>query len=220
MRRTRPTLRVCVFLALAILAETLICSVSSYAQNRKPIPSGPPKPTPDTTTARPNPRSADQATFEMSVLMNRRVQVSDLEREQRRLIAQLTHDLEQLERVNKERLAQLTPANSLDFKTLAAVAAEIKTRAMRIKFNSPITLIDRTGEKIKYEPDAETVPTLIPTLSRLITSFVNNPVFRISSPDDRKQRSEAAHDLEGIIKLSDAIGKIAKRMSKPLVAAR
>jgi len=152
--------------------------------------------------------------------MNRRVQVSDLEREQRRLIAQLAHDLELLGRVNKERLAPLTSTASLDFKNLAAVSAEIKTRAVRIKFYSPITLIDRTGEKIKYEPDAEKVSTLIPALSKLITSLVNNPVFRISSPDDNKRRSEAAHDLEGIIKLSDAISKVAKRLSRSLVAAR
>jgi hypothetical protein len=221
MRRTRPTLRVCVSFALFIFAVTLSFPVSSYAQKRKPIPSGPPKPpTPDTTIATPNLRTADQAALEMSVLMSRRIQVSDLEREQRRLIAQLAQDLEQLQRVNKEQLSPLMSATSTDFKTLGAVSAEIKSRAMRIKFNSPITLIDRTGEKIKYEPDAEKVATLIPTLSRLITSFVNNPVFRISSPDDMKQRSEAAHDLEGIIKLSDAIGKIAKRMSRPLVAAR
>lgn len=30
----------------------------------------------------------------------------------------------------------------------------------------------------------------------------------------------AGHDLEGIIKLSDAINRIAKRQSKPLVASR
>lgn len=221
MRRTRPTLKACVFLALVIFAVTLSFPDSSYAQRRKPIPSGPTKPaTPDSTTATPNLRNADQATLEMSVLMNRKVQVSDLEREQRRRIAQLGHDLELLERLNKERLAPLTSATSLDFKNLAAVSAEIKTRAVRIKFNSPITLIDRTGQKIKYEADAEKVSTQIPTLSKLITSFVNNPVFRISSPDDHKRRSEAAHDLEGVIKLSDAIGKVAKRLSRQLVAAR
>src|SRR6185369_17906348 len=99
MRRTRPTLRVCVFLALVIFSITLSIPASSYAQKRRIIPSGTPKPsTSDSTTASPKCRSADQATFEMSVLMNRRVQVSDLEREQRRLIAQLAHDLELLGR--------------------------------------------------------------------------------------------------------------------------
>ena len=61
---------------------------------------------------------------------------------------------------------------------------------------------------------------MLPQLSRAITSFLGSSVFRVSAPNDAELRSVAAHDLEGIIKLSDTINKIAKRLSKPLVASR
>jgi len=57
-------------------------------------------------------------------------------------------------------------------------------------------------------------------LCRKVTKLVSNPVFQISGPQDAEQRSVAAHDLDGIIKLSEAINKISRRLSKPLVASR
>jgi hypothetical protein len=156
----------------------------------------------------------------MSILMSRRTVMGDLERERRRLTTQLAQDLEQLEQINAERIVPLSSAKSLDYKGLAQASAEIKTRATRIKFYSPIALVDRTGEKMRYEGEADQLGKMLPQLSRTIKSFVDNPVFRLSAPDDDNLRSVAAHDLEGIIKLSDTINKTAKRLSKALVASR
>jgi hypothetical protein len=97
---------------------------------------------------------------------------------------------------------------------------KIKARATRVKFYSPLVLIDKTGEKIRYETDAGQLATMLPQLSRAVARFVGNPVFRISAPNDAELRSTAARDLENIIKLSDTINKITKRLSKTLVASR
>ena len=152
--------------------------------------------------------------------MSRRTLIGDLERERHRLTTQLDQDLEQLEQLNSERIVPLSSAKTLDYKELAQASAEIKARATRIKFYSPVALVDRTGEKIRYEGESDQLGRMLPLLSQTIKSFVGNPVFRISAPNDDSLRSAAAHDLEGIIKLSDAINKIAKRLSKTLVASR
>jgi len=146
--------------------------------------------------------------------------MTDLERERRRLASQLARDLEQLEQINAEKIVPLSSATSLDYKNLAQASAEVRARATRIKFYSPLALIDKTGEKIRYEADASQLGTMLPQLSRAVTKFVGNPVFRISAPNDAELRSIAAHDLEGVIRLSDAINKIAKRLSKTLIASR
>jgi hypothetical protein len=70
------------------------------------------------------------------------------------------------------------------------------------------------------EADAAQLSTLLPKLSRTVTKLVSNSVFRISSPNDAELRSVAGHDLDVIIKLSDAINKISKRLSKTIVASR
>jgi hypothetical protein len=145
--------------------------------------------------------------------------IGELERERRRLAAQLARDLERLEQINTDRIVPLAAATTLDYKNLAHASAEIKTRANSIKFNSPFVLVDRTGEKIRYDLDTGQLSTMLPQLSRIVTKLLSNPVFRISAPNDAELRSIAAHDLEDIIKLSDAINKIAKRLGKTLVAS-
>jgi biopolymer transport protein ExbD len=222
MRKFQSRLTLPVLFALVAFALTLAEPASLSAQKRKPIPSAPVKPpTPDSApSSTPNYRTADQAVLEMSILMSRRTLITDLERERHRLASQLAQDLEQLEQLNAEKLVPLSSAKSLDYKNLAQASAEIRARATRIKFYSPLALVDRTGEKIRYEAEANQLGTMLPQLSRAIKSFVGNPVFRLSAPNDDELRSVAAHDLEGIIKLSDTINKIAKRLSKTLVASR
>jgi hypothetical protein len=218
--QSRQTLHV--LIALVAFALILAAPASLSAQKRKPIPSTPPKPpSPDSaSTSTPNFRTADQATLEMSLLMSRRISIADLERERHRLASQLAQDLERLGQINNQQIVPLSSAKSLDYRNLAQASAEIRAHATRIKFYSPLGLNDRTGVKIRFEADAGQLGAMLPQLSRAITSFLGSPVFRVSAPNDAELRSVAAHDLEGIIKLSDTINKIAKRLTKPLVASR
>ena len=222
MRKFQSRLTLRALFALVAFALILAVPGSLSAQKRKPIPSGSVKPpSPDSApSATPNLRTADQAALEMQILMSRRISTADAERERNRLAAQLAQDLERLDQLNYEQIVPLASAKALDYKNLAQTSAEIRSRATRIKFYSPLELNDRTGAKIRYEADANQLGAMLPQLSRTITSFLDNPVFRVSAPDDAELRSKAAHDLDGIIKLSDTINKVAKRLSKPLVASR
>ena len=222
MKKIRSRLTVRILLTVVAFALILAEPASLSAQKRKPLPTPPTKPpSPDSTTdSSPNLRSVEQASLEMNILMSRRTLIGDLERQRRRASAQLAENLEQLEQINTTKIVPLSATTPLDYKNLAQASAELKTRATRIKFYSPFVLVDRTGEKVRYEPDASQLAAMLPQLSRTVGRFVGNPVFRISAPNDEELRSAAAHDLEDIIKLSDTINKIAKRLSKTLVASR
>jgi hypothetical protein len=212
--RTASTL-----LAFVALLIILAQPASTQAQKRRPNP--PPPPTiPPTTESQPpqvpNMRTMDQATLEMAVLMSKRWTVADQQKEQRRAAAQITLDLERLSQIEAESIAQ-TSSQSIDYKNLARATAEIKERIIKIKYNLPFMLKDK-GEKVRRESDTSQLGAMLPELSKMIKSFVSNPSLRVNSPNDVELRAAAGHDMEGIIKLSEIINKIAKSLSKPLVA--
>ncbi|MEK6302775.1 MAG: hypothetical protein AABO41_18855 [Acidobacteriota bacterium] len=131
----------------------------------------------------------------------------------RRQNAQLSEDFDKLHSINVEKIATQSSAPSLDYKTLADVTADLKTRATRIKYNVALLRVVDKGEKIRYDENAD-LASMLPELSRLINSFLGSSVFRLSSANDAELRVKASRDLEGIIKLSETINRIAKRSTK------
>jgi hypothetical protein len=127
---------------------TLAAPVAVNAQKRKPIPSSDRPPAPESSPGA-NLRTGEQASLEMGMLMSRRTLVADLERQRARAAAQTAEDLELLEQLNSSKLIPQLAATPLDYKNLAITAAEIKFRATRIKFYSPLILIDKSGEKVR-----------------------------------------------------------------------
>lgn len=216
MRKVRSSLMLRVLFALVALILAVPDSIN--AQKRKPFPTPSTEPTSSDSPSRPTPnfRSSEQAALEIGILMSRRASVADLERQRRRAAAQLSADIEQLEKINTTKIVPLSSTAQFDYKQLEQATGEIKASATRIKFYSPLSLVDRTGVNIRFEDDASQLGPMLSQLRRTVISFIGNPVFRISSPNDAELRSAAAHDLDGIIKLSNAINKIAKRLSKPL----
>ncbi len=138
----------------------------------------------------------------------------------RRAAAELAEDLDRLRRINRERILPLSASQSLDYKVLSQVTGEINGRAKRIKSNSPVMLREKKGEKRTYETDAAHLGSMLPELSRLIESFLANPVFSTASVNDDDLRSTAGRDLESIIRLSDTISKAAKRLAKATEPAK
>ena len=129
----------------------------------------------------------------------------------RRRDAQLTEDFEKLHSINVQKIAAQSSAPALDYKTLSEATADLKNRATRIKYNVPILQVVDKGEKIRYEENPDNLASMLPELSRLISSFLGSPVFRLSSPNDAELRLRASRDLESVIRLSDTINKIVKR---------
>lgn len=132
----------------------------------------------------------------------------------KRMSAQLIEDFEKLQSINIEKIATQTSAAPMDHKTLADVTGDLKNRATRIKYNVLLLQVADKGEKIRYDPNPDQLPSMLPELSRLIDSFLDSPIFRVASVDDAALRLKAKRDLECIIKLSEAINKIAKRSTQ------
>ena len=132
----------------------------------------------------------------------------------RRLAAELAEDFDRLGRINREKIVTLSSLSNYDYKELFQTAGEINKRAKRIKSNSPLPLKERKVQKAGYSPEVTDVGTLLPELARLIDSFLGSTIFRVTSVNDDELRSAAGRDLEGIIRVSDTINKIAKRLAK------
>jgi hypothetical protein len=132
----------------------------------------------------------------------------------KRMSAQLTEDFEKLYSINVEKIATQSSAPLLDHKTLADVTGDLKSRATRIKYNVLLLQVADKGEKIRYDLNPDQLASMLPELSRLINSFLDSPVFRVTSADDAALRLKAKRDLDGVIKLSEAINKIAKRSTR------
>jgi hypothetical protein len=134
----------------------------------------------------------------------------------RRRDAQLSEDFEKLYSINVEKIAAHSAAPVFDYKALQDVSADLKNRATRIKYCVPVLQVADKGEKVRYDENRDDLRVMLADLSRLINSVLGSPVFRIKSPDDAALRLKASRDLESIIKLSDAISKIARRsINKP-----
>lgn len=208
-----------VLFTVAAFAVILAASGSINAQRQRPTPPPPPppgEPRSDPKSDRPGTdvRSFERAAAEIQLLLSSRNRELNTERERRRLDNQLNQDLQRLEELEKREIAPLSSAKSLDYKTLEHVTSEIRDRATRIKFNTPLLLKIKKTEKAVYEEDAGKLRSFLPELSRTIKSFLDNPVFRVNSPNDSDLRSSAGNDLEKIIKLSKTINKIAKQLNR------
>jgi hypothetical protein len=132
----------------------------------------------------------------------------------RRREAQLTEDFSKLYSINAETIATQAAAPTPNYKALCEATADLRTRASRIKNGVPLLHVADKGEKPKYEENPDHLPTMIPELNRMITSFLNSPVFSVTSANDTQIRLKASRDLDGIIKLSDTINKILKKSNK------
>lgn len=189
------------------------------AQRTGAQPYPPPRANPSSSQAHASPIGTDPqsaGTGNGASENRRRDESGDPERVllRRRLAAELAEDFERLRRINREKLAPLSSSSSLDYKELSQAAGEINTRAKRIKANSPLALKAKKAEKAAYDVDAARLGSVLPELSRLIDSFLGSPVFHVTSINDDELRSTAGRDLEGIIRLSDTINKIAKRLAR------
>src|SRR5438128_4308061 len=213
----KPTSPLASRLVLLIALSVLIPPGFVAAQKSK---SDPPPTQPSTAppSARasaigdPDAKTTGQTFYDMEYLLLRRTPDMDAERNRRRAGAQLYQDFRRLKQINDETISPPAGAGAQDYKKLSRATGELMDRAARIKYNIPFSIKHR--EQIRYEGDPMQLDSMLPQLGRVIESFLGNPVLRTESPKDAELRAQAGRDLDGIIKLSKAVNKIAKRLNK------
>jgi hypothetical protein len=204
---------------LVLAALTLLSSAAQLSSAQKkgdpPVTGGTTAPT--GSSPRPGAATANsdvnQSFYQMELLLTGKSVGTELDQNRRRRAAELSMDIRRLEQLNQEQIAPMARASSLDYRKLSRAASEIKNRAIRIKYDVTLSL-KKKGEKIHYESRSTKLEALLPELSGVIKSFIDNPVFHERERNDEELRAAAGHDLEGIIKLSGEVNKLAKRLAK------
>jgi hypothetical protein len=161
-----------------------------------------------------NNETVNQRALELEMLSTAGRRDPSADSSNRRLAKQLIEDFDRLWQINIDTIAPLSVSESVDYKKVSQAAAEIKQRASRIKNALALAIEDKKSDRVRYEAEAPKLGTMLSELDRVIKDFIGNPVFRVNSPNDAELRSAAARDLEAIIRLSEAVNKIAKSSSK------
>ena len=125
-------------------------------------------------------------------------------------LAQVREDFWRIQLANDDLNSSLSSQAAIDSRSIMKTASEIRTRAKRLREN---LALPRPEKDSKSETDvtAGDVRTSIATLSKLIDSFVSNPMLSQRHVVDATLSLKASRDLEDIIVLSGEIRKIAAK---------
>lgn len=206
---------------LMAFVALLFGSLSAFGQQ-----SNPPTPsTPATRAAIPvgptDPRWQRPPANESDVRLRALAKAVDSATEEERvpLIREIIRDFERIQEIREQHLVPLLTASVTDYKRLSKAASELTNRASHIKFNMAFPLSKGDNRKVTsgQSKTEEDLPLMLTELNAVIKSFLDNPVFRMARPDDKELRVAADRDLEGIIRLSERVNKLAKRMRTPIV---
>jgi hypothetical protein len=125
-------------------------------------------------------------------------------------LAQISEDFWRIQLANDDLVSLSGPSN-LDSRLVAKTAAEIRTRAKRLKENLALPAPEK-GSKFPADFPAGDIRSSIASLSKLIDSFVSNPMLSQRHMVDATLSLTAGRDLEHIIILSGEIRKTAARL--------
>jgi len=125
-------------------------------------------------------------------------------------LAQIREDFWRIQLANDELIGSLSNPAPIDSRLIAKTAAEIRTRARRLKENLALPGSEKES-KFPEDYAAGDIRSSIASLSKLIDSFVNNPMLSQRHLVDATLSLTASRDLEHIIILSGEIRKSAAR---------
>jgi hypothetical protein len=125
-------------------------------------------------------------------------------------LAQIRQDFWRIQLANDALNSYLATPTAPDSRLITKTVSEIRTRAKRLKENLalPRSDADSNSQTVRTATD---LPTSISALSKLIDSFVSNPMLSQKHVVDATLSLKASQDLEDIIALSTEIKKIAAK---------
>lgn len=219
----RRTVAVCVGIPALVLLLTFPAPCAQQAT--PPPPPRPKRPSPSNQPASPptpnrNMESVNQRAMDLEMLSTAGRRESSAESSNKRLANQFIEDFDRLGKIDTEVLAPMSVAGSIDYTKLSQIAAEIKNRATRIKHALANFIESQKNVKNECAAEPANLGFFIPELDRVMKSFIDNPVFRVNSPNDAELRTAAGRDLEAIINLSEVVNKVAKSLSKSAKAGK
>jgi hypothetical protein len=181
---------------LAWMALTLILSaVAAHAQGAPPRREDP---------LQTKLQSARQLEMIEAALMRRPASANDSSA----ALAQIREDFWRIQLANDDLNSSVSNSSAIDYRAIVKTAAEIKTRAKRLKENLALPAAEKES-RLPANVPAGDIPSSIASLSKLIDSFVSNPMLSQRHLVDATLSLTASRDLEHIIILSGEIRRSA-----------
>jgi len=125
------------------------------------------------------------------------------------VLAQVREDFWRIQLANDQISETLSKPDAIDRRVTGRVAAEVRTRAKRLKEN--LALPDPKTAATDQNVAAEDLRPSLARLSGLIDAFVSNPMLSQKHVVDATLSLQASRDLESIIVLS---GRIKRKVSE------
>lgn len=132
------------------------------------------------------------------------------------VMAEVNEDLNRLLTLHRFIATALKSDNQeLDHKAFVDNAAEIKMRGTRLRMDLALPLDEKAPKRdVLKDVDNRTLQPMLGTLSKLLDSFLHNPVFTDTGAPDMELAAKARLDLEDIILVSEKVRKTAEKLSK------
>ena len=122
-------------------------------------------------------------------------------------LAEVREDFSRIQLANDDLNSALSSQTTIDSRVVAKTASEIRTRAKRLKENLALPRPDKNPQTVP----ANDLRSSINTLSKLIDSFVSNPMLSQKHMVDATLSLKASRDLDDIIAVSAEIKKVATK---------
>ena len=151
-------------------------------------------------------QSARQLETIEAALMRRAASAND----RNTTLAQIREDFWRIQLANDELSTSLSSQAAIDSRLIAKTAAKIRTRAQRLKENLGLPRAEKDSRP-QTGLEATDFRSSIATLSKLIDSFVSNPILSQKHVVDATLSLEVSRDLEDIIALSGNLKRIAAK---------
>jgi hypothetical protein len=121
---------------------------------------------------------------------------------------QIKQDFERIQLINSERLQVSVSGSKSDYRRIAEAAAEIRTRATRLK-SDLFPSASREGKKQIDQPGEarDDLKFLMTELDKAIIKFVHNPMFQNIKVVNPQDSTRAERELRKIIEFAERTRK-------------
>jgi hypothetical protein len=126
-------------------------------------------------------------------------------------LAEVREDFWRIQLANDDLRTSLSSQNAINSRLVAKTASEIRTRAKRLKENLALPRLEKSPESQVVPAAPVDLRSSIAKLSKLIESFVSNPMLSQKHVVNATLSLQASRDLKDIISVSAEIKKVAAR---------
>jgi hypothetical protein len=132
-------------------------------------------------------------------------------------LKQSKEDFRNIQGINNKMMANAWAKDELDYNSISDSISQIRSKAVRLRSNLSLPKPEKQDDEKADDLPLATVKDFRAALLHLdksIMSFVTNPLFKESTVIEMSLATQASHDLETIIALSDDLQKAAKSLNK------